>query len=235
MIALVSSTLVPPPVECCDGARSVFTPAERLAQTRATVDSLLALGFSRVVVADNSPGWDPAIEPALAPAEVWRIGVPVFRNKGLSELYLLQAAAGRLPAEEPVVKVSGRYSLSRDLLAELGDADLAVKSDGFGERHGAMSTRAYACRSVELYRRLLDRTLNEAYAHPARIVGPRSFVRIVRASLFPEKDGFTYNDPPHSIERVVVRAIKRMGLRVRFVSPLGVTGILAGSGQTVSE
>lgn len=235
MIALISSTLCPPVTDCCDGPRSVFTHAERLAQTRLTVASLVALGFKRIVIADNSTEWNSDIETALAPAEILRITVPSFRNKGLSELYLLLAAASRLPDDAPVVKISGRYSLDRNPLANLGEADIALKSDGFTERNGAMSTRAYGCRTVATFRRLLECTLNEAYAYPTRIVGPRSLLRILRASVFPHRDTFPYNDPPHSIERVMVRAIKRLRLRVHCVTPLGISGVLAGSGQTVSE
>lgn len=235
MIALISSTLRPPIVHCYDGARSTFSHAERLEQTRATVASLVALGFKRIIVADNSPDWSPEIEPALAPAEVWRITTPEFRNKGLSELFLLRTAAARLPSDQPIIKVSGRYTLSRNPLVEIGDADVSVKSDGFERRAGAISTRSYGCRDVATFQRLVERTITEIFAYPTRIVGPRSLVRLVRNSLSPRADTFPYNDPPHSIEIIIVRAIKQLGLRVHFVSPLGVHGILAGTGARVEE
>ncbi|CAM2956179.1 hypothetical protein [Rariglobus hedericola] len=235
MIALISSTLYPSASHSYDGARSRFSNLERLEHTKGTVASLVALGFKRIVIADNSLDWHPATEASLAPAEVWRIPTPEFRNRGLSELFLLRAAAARLPANEPVIKVSGRYLLSRNPLTYIGDADVAVKGDSFTKRNGAMSTRAYGCRDVATFQRLLTFSITEIFAYPARIVGPGSLLRIIRASLWPAKDTFSYDDPPHSIELVMARSIKLMKLKVHFLSPLGVRGILAGSGETIDE
>ena len=235
MIALVSSTLRPPAADCYDGERSRFSPAERLEQTRATVGSLAALGFRRIVVADNSPEWDPAAAAALAPAELWRIATPAFRNKGLAELHLLRAAAARLPSGAPVLKVSGRYLLTRNPLTEIGDAEVAVKSADFARRRGAMSTRAYACRDIATLQRLVARAIDEAFAYPTRIVGPRSLWRLVCASLAPQRDTFPYADPPHSVEFILARTIKLLRLRVHFVATLGIHGTMAATGEHVDE
>jgi len=235
MLALVSSTLRPAAAEGYDGARSRFSTAERLEQTRGTVGSLAALGFRRIVVADNSDEWDAAAETALAPAEVWRIATPEFRNKGLAELFLLRSAAARLPPGDPVLKVSGRYLLVRNPLSELGDSDVALKGADFGRRRGAMSTRAYACRDVATLQRLIARAIDEAFAYPTRIVGPRSFWRLLCATLAPQRDTYPYADPPHSIEFTLARTIKLLRLRVHFVETLGVHGTMAGTGEHIDE
>lgn len=235
MIALVSSTISPPAADCYDGARSLFSPAERLEQTRGTVGSLAALGFRRIVIADNGVPPDEAARAALAPAEVRFVATPQFRNKGLSELFLLRNAAADLPADEPVVKLSGRYLLTRNLLDELGDADIAVRSANFSNRRGAISSRAYACRDVATFRRLVGRAIEETFAYPTRIVGPGSFWRILRGSLRPAQDTFPYGDPPHSVEFILARTIKLLGLRVKLLPQLGVRGTMAGTGETIDE
>lgn len=235
MLALVSSTITPPASECYDGARSRFSPAERLEQTRASVGSLAALGFRRIVIADNGVPLDDSARLALLPATVLHFPTTQFRNKGLSELFLLRDAAATLPADAPILKLSGRYLLTRNPLDELGSADLVARSDAYSSKRGAISSRAYACRDVATFRRLIARTLDEAFAYPHRIVGPRSLWTRLCAHLAPGRDTFPYADPPHSIEFLLARAAKLLRLRVGIIPQLGVRGTMAGTGEVIDE
>lgn len=235
MIALISSTITPPASDCYDGARSRFTPTERLEQTRASVGSLAALGFRQIVIADNGVPLDEAARAALQPAIVRHIPTTQFRNKGLSELFLLRDAAASIPGDLPLVKLSGRYLLTKNPLESLGSADFVVRSENFSARRGAISSRAYACRDAATFRRLIARTLDEAFAYSHRIVGPGSLWRRLQITLNPRSDTFPYADPPHSIEFLLARAAKLLRLRVAVVRQLGVRGTMAGTGEVIDE
>jgi len=232
MIAVVSSTLFPGQSPLYGGTRSHFTDAQRLEQTRATVASLVDAGYRHVFVADNSPDRWPVDEGTLHPATVQRFRHQhQFRNKGISELFLLRSVVEHLPADVPIVKLSGRYRIASAVDLKPGDADVSVKWDS----HGGISTRCYAVRNREVYARFLDDTLNEVYGHQARVRGPRSLVDVVRRSLWPAQDRTCYFDPNESIERAAGRALNRRGYVVRAVDELGIEGEIAVSSDHIRE
>ena len=232
MIAVVSSTVFPTARSTYGvqgGQRSFASPAERLAQTRGTVDSLVRLGVRRIIVADNSgPAWDPAATAPLGPAEVHLVDHHQFANKGISELYLLLAAVPLLTSGEPVMKISGRYSLDRAGLPELDGADILGRFDGSGARSEMFSTRCYVARDAAVFETFVRRTLREVYAWGARVSGARSLLRIVKNSVAPERDDFPYDDPSVSIERASAVVLRRHRYHMRRVETLGIRGHVAG-------
>lgn len=236
MIALVSSTVFPPTQPGHDGPRTWLTDDERLEQTRRTVRSLVDVGARDIVIADNSGArWRPGTEADLHPARVLLVDTPQFRNKGISEMHMLRRVLEELPESEPVLKVSGRYRVTRDLCEVLGDHDVAARIHHHG-RNWSMSTRCYAVRDRATYARLLDDAFREQYAWAARIVGPRSLLRIIRSSVRPSADRFPYDDPPGSIEGAWGRALQLGGYRVRAVDEIGVEGYAGGlAGAFVRE
>jgi hypothetical protein len=236
MIALVSSTVFPPREPIYDGPRSWLSGDARLQQTCETVRSLHALGAREIVVADNSgDGWRSGAEVELLPARVLRLATPQFRNKGISELHLLRAALPSLGDDEPILKISGRYTLSRDLCAQLDDHDVLGRIYRQG-RQWSLSTRCYLVRDRETFAMLIDEAFRELYATPARIVGPRSLLRIVHNSLRPPRDEYPYDDPPVSIERAFGEVLRRRRFRFRSVERLGVEGVLGlQRGTYISE
>ena len=226
MIALVSSTIFPPDLEVHGGTRTWLTGEQRLQQTRATVASLVAVGAREIVVADNSAErWLAGSEADLWPARVLRLSTPQFRNKGISELFLLRSALPVLPDGEPILKLSGRYRLTRDPSQELSGEDVVGRVER-RRRQWLLSTRCYAVRDRATYARLLDLGLRELYAQATRIVGPRSLLRIIRNSLQPDGDEYPYDDPPVSIESVFGVLMRRGRFRFRALERLGVEGVL---------
>jgi hypothetical protein len=225
MIGIISSTIYPPALPTYDGQRSCIPPALRLEQTRKTIESLSQQGISEIYLADNSGElWEESASQFLKPAKVAIFKQHQYRNKGISELYLLLNMLEQIPVSLPILKISGRYSLSKNLSHELGDADLAVKIYRHRFSKHAMSTRCYLVKNKEVYATFLKRTLQQVYAYPSRIVGPRSLVRIVRNSFFPGKDNYPYDDPSISIEGAAASVLKIYNYKFNNIEDLGVEG-----------
>ncbi|HTB79812.1 MAG TPA: hypothetical protein VK717_02875 [Opitutaceae bacterium] len=226
MIAIVSSTVAPSPLPSHDGVRTTFTPEQRLEHTCGTVASLVELGVKEIFIVDNSAGgWLRGREAALAPARVLHFDHPPIRNKGIGEMWLLLGALPALPDSVPILKISGRYRVGRGTGLALGEADVAAKIYTQGKRR-EISTRCYLLRNRTVAARLWERTLDEIYAPQTRIVGPRSFWRMLQNSLHPERDAFRHGDPPGSVEAAAYNAIQYLGLRLQPVEHLAVAGIL---------
>lgn len=233
MIALVSSTIFPGDAPVYAASRSLFSPEERLVQTRRTIESLQAHGFSDIYLADNSgTNWMAGTEDRLAPARVFNFSHHQFQNRGISELYLLLEMLDALPDDRPILKVSGRYALKNNVAHELGSADVAAK---WMTDNRTISTRCYMVKNRRLYRRFLEDTLNELYGHAARIVGPRSLIRILKNSLSPATDASAYFDPTTSIEGAAAAALSRQHYSVVRLTDLGLEGEIATSRDRICE
>lgn len=227
MIAVVSSTIAPSALPSHDGARTTFSPEERLGHTRDTVASLRAAGINDIIIADNSAGgWRENWTRSLEPARVLHFDHHPFRNKGIGEIWLLRAALEQLPAGTPVMKISGRYRIGpKSPLLAPPKADVVARVYQHGGRR-EISTRCYVLRDRAVAERLWPRTLDEIYAQQFRIVGPRSLLGYFRRLLLPPKDSDRSGDPPASVEIATYDAIKHLGLSLTAVSHLDVEGIL---------
>ena len=236
-VAVISSTIAPSALEHYGGNHSRWSPAERLEQTRASIRSLLDLGIEEIHLADNSgANWRTGTEDALRPAHVQVFSHYQYRNKGLSEIQLLLAALPRLPTDRPIVKLSGRYRLSRRLDQELGDADFVTReASGLRLLRCHMDTVAYTVRDVSVLERFLRETRRDVFGFPARVVGPGSLLRIVRNSLFPRQDSYPYDDPVGDIEHAAWRAKRKCGYRTHALASLGVEGFGGQAGVPVSR
>jgi hypothetical protein len=234
LIAVISSTIFPGDAPTNGGAsRSVYTADERLHQTCLTVSSLRAIGLTEIHLADNSGNnWVEGTERRLGPATVHRFAHYQFHNKGIAELYLLLEMLDRLPADSPILKISGRYALRRNITDQLGNADVAAKWYG-GNR--TISTRCYMVQNTRVYRSFLEDTLNEVYGDAARFRGPRSLMRIVRNSIFASADANPYFDPPVSIECAAARALLRKKYTINRMTDLALEGEIAITGDEIRE
>ncbi len=232
-VAILSSAIAPQSSEHYGREPLRYDPDARLEQTRSSIQSLLALGIEEIYLADNSgSNWRVDMERALHPARVQVFHQHPYRNKGISEVYLLLAALPGLPPGRPIIKLSGRYQLTRRLDESLGENDLVAReSRGVGLPHCYLSTIAYAVRDSTIYERLLRETRRDMFGFPSRIVGPRSLVRVLRNSVFPDRDTYPYDDPQVSIEHATWRAARKCGYRLHSVESLGVAGITGQTGE----
>jgi hypothetical protein len=233
MIAIVSSTVAPSPLPDHAGARTTLSPEVRLEQTRGTVASLVALGAREIIIADNSPGeWLRDRSSVLSPARVISMVQPPIRNKGIGELWLLLGALEALAENEPILKISGRYRVGPATQLVLRETDDVVAKVYHPGGSAEISTRCYLMRDKAVASALWARSLDELYAQPSRIVGPRSLIRIIGNSIRPSRDDFRYSDPgTSSVERAALRAIRHLSLRLRPVDNLDVEGIMGGPGN----
>jgi len=230
LIAIISSTIFPPDDSIHDGQRTLTDADNRLAQTQRTVHSLLSTGIKRIYIADNSGRlWKQEAAAALEPAILLIYEQHQFKNRGVSELYLLLKALNELPSGIPILKISGRYQLKKTFAGELGEADFVVKYYRKGRHKPSISTRCYLVKDKDTYQTFLQRTLRELYGYPSRVVGQRSLLRIVRNSLFPARDVYPYDDPTLSIEGVASRVLQIFNYRVNEVPFLGVSGYVRGN------
>ena len=223
MIALISSTIYPP--DAPPGGRlACVAPEGRLQQTRGTVASLAALGFTEIYLADNSAErWRGPGEAYFAPARLLRLDTPELDNIGIAEAHLVRRALREVPEDRPILKISGRYLLTRRPDETLGGADIMARLYRHG-RWQEMSTRCYAVRSKALHDAFLRQVLREIYSVPTRVAGPRSLARLVRGALLPRTVDYPYEDPPSSIERAAGTVLARRGWKVHAVDYLSVEG-----------
>lgn len=230
MIALITSTIHPPNEPIYGEMRSRFTPETRLAQTQRTVASLITAGITSIVIADNSVREFERDEiERLGRVRLLQYHQFPFKNKGISEAYLVLSAVRELPDEEQILKISGRYEIAGAL--DLGDNDLGVK---FDEDQRGISTRAYMARNRVILEQFLRASLQEMFRFPFRIVGPRSFFRVLRNSVSAH-DSYCYYDPTIGLETAAAEAIKRGDWRVKSFPHLGISGKLATSQDAIAE
>jgi hypothetical protein len=233
---LISSAIFPNTQALYGTSPTLIQPELRLEQTKATIRSLVRLGYKEIYLADNSgPNWIAETEQHLRPAIVFRFDQRQFLNKGISELYLLLAALSQLPGDRPIVKLSGRYTLRRRLDERLGSADCVFKLHHRGGNYNYVSTIAYAVKTKSLFKDLLEQSLREVFAYSARIVGLRSLWRIVKHSIVPGRDDYPHHDPGTSIELAMERVLRMRRYSVSYVDELGVEGMLAQDGRFHSE
>ncbi len=226
MIAIVTSCIRPP--EKVDGQTRNFVPvAEREEQTIRTISRLIDLGISRIILADNSEEYDFSRLRVLFPEklEIASIRQYQFKNKGINELLLLLAVLPRVPADTPILKISGRYYPNTHFVPAMDEnADLKVKAFFLERRTGLISTRAYMVRNKAVYEPFLLDCLNELFVYPYRVVGLKSAWKWLREVLSP---GAT--QPLNtSVEFAAARVIKQRKLRCQQVARMGIQGTIAG-------
>ena len=230
MIAVISSTIYPPSLPTYDGQRTCLSPEERIEQTQKTIESLVNLGISEIYLADNSgENWVLNNDKSLKYVKIHIFSQYQYKKKGISELYLLLNILEYIPSNKPILKISGRYTLNKNIINNIGDADLAGRLYRHSLVNSSMSTRCYLVKNKDIFAIFLKRTLREVYAYPSRIVGPRSFVRILHNSLFPSKDNYPSDDPTGSIEGAAARVLHLFNYKFNNIEPLGIQGFVAGN------
>ena len=229
MIVVVSSTIFPPPNISESDPRSIFNSFERLEQTKETIASLLRCGYESIIIADNSGSrWVSGTEDALLPAKVIVYSQHQFQNKGISETIMLLSVLEQLPDNEPIIKISGRYNLNRNLDEEISGFDIAARIDNhpykFGKRINLMSTRCYIIKNKAIFLSFLNSLIEEIYSYSSRIVGYGSFKRFILNQISAVNSNYSYFDPKLSVEAAGYFVVMKYKYKVNYLSHIGLCG-----------
>jgi len=180
MIALITSTLFPPQGNSPNtNYRNKLSSDQRIEQTFLTIDSLKKVGINEIYLFDNSGvNYISKIQTLFSDVNYITINSIQFENKGLSEIFLIKQGLDYIPAEKPILKISGRYRISKLELKEI-EKDFYCKKDG----EENISTRSYIVRNREVYDQFVTKVIGYMLNYNSRIRGPRSFMRIIKNSL----------------------------------------------------
>jgi len=236
MIALITSTIVPGQGSILGGGqRSLFGHRERYDQTLKTIFSLKAHGINEMFLVDNSDdGLPRAYADGLAGMGVNLLPIRQyqFENRSINEVLMALFALRYLSDGEPVLKISGRYSLNDRFVPPDGfPEDFIVRPYGFKKKNGMISTRCYIARDKRLLEATLKQTLSELYLYNARIVGPRSFIKFLKQALIPS----SFSETTISIEMALCRVLKYNRNKLRFLDSIGLEGAMAGAAGQIDE
>lgn len=230
MNVLISSTIFPQANE--PGlVRSVYSPDERLLQTKQSVEALINLGYANIILCDNSGSrYQAQLENEFPQITVRAFDHFQFDNKGISECYLLLQGISCIDNDEPVIKLSGRYKMNQRLDVDLSDHDIAAKisrhSDRIGAFQSTMVTRCYVARNKTVLYAFLTETLEQIYAYPSRVYGLGSLLRLLR-NQFGWRNDFSYLHSNLSVEAAGMLAIRQLRLRLKELDTLHLQGLAA--------
>lgn len=222
---IVTSTIFPKAVP--SKLVSVFSPEERLSQTIETVESLKKLGYQKIYLFDNSgTGYQSQLENAIQGVIVKTFDHFQFDNKGISEAFLLLAGLQLVSDNNPVMKISGRYSLEAPLAPDFGDFDLAAKFYEHKDRklffRETMATRCYCCKNKVVFEKFIREMLEQIYAYPSRIYGIGSIWRLLTNQR--SKRSYSFLNSNLSVEAASVSAIRALKLSVCRLEAIGLVG-----------
>lgn len=235
MIAIVTSTIFPQPATQNAVYRGTIKGEERLNQTIETISSLTKNGLDKIFLLDNShlPLSEHTIH-LLSPARVLTFNMFQFKNKGLTELYMLLAGLKNIPEDTPIFKISGRYQLNQIIDHSAQGWDFMGKYD---KETKTISTRAYYFKNKAIFEKVLLLALNYIYAYQHRIVGPKSLLKILRNAFRPDLNKLFY-ESSISIERGMGEAIDNLKLNIVNIDQLNVSGVSANPtdhGKIINE
>lgn len=235
MIAIVTSTIFPQPATATAVYRGTIKGEERLKQTIETISSLAKNGFDKIFVFDNSHvQLDQQTIALLSPATVLTFNMFQFKNKGLTELYMLLAGLKSIADDVPIFKISGRYQLNQIAAQGDGNWDFMGK---YSKATKTISTRAYYFKDKSIYEKVLLLALNYIYAYQHKVVGPKSLWKVLKNAINPDLDKLYY-ESSISIERGMGEAINNLNLNVVTLDQLNIAGVSANptdQGKIINE
>jgi hypothetical protein len=204
MIALITSTIIP------TNAFSLYDPAERLTQTKFTIEKLLNAGFRDIFLFDNSQKNINKEELVKTYEHIKIFCSPqyTFRNKGLNEALLILNNIHHLPANVPIFKISGRYyptsSFSKDIYDNYKENDFVGVGYNFKNRIADFSTKAYFVKNAEVLTSTLVKAVEDMVSYSKGIHGIKSGFNAIK-EIFKPNPGTQYQ---LSIEQSFARILK---------------------------
>lgn len=230
MIALITSTLIPN-----TNSYSYFTNETRIEQTKKTLISLQKLNFESIFILDNS-----TIKTDLAMLTNEFIDVSKikfyhnyqysFKNKGLNEALLILNNLAKLPKNQSVFKISGRYYPTDSFkiidFTDFSRVSFIGKGYDFEQRNGTISTRAYAIKDTQVLEEMLTLSIEDMLSYSSKIVGFKSLYAAVK-NCYKKKIGCDFQI---SIEHSFARILKKK-YKSKQIDSLNIEGFIAGENK----
>lgn len=225
MIALITSTIVPE-------TYSFFSIEERYQQTIDTIGNLAKVGFENIYLVDNSVSEiDYERLNSSVAINIQLIHSPQynFTNKGLNEALLILNNLSKLPDDQPIFKISGRYLPTEEfnitnLLAELRDKEILGVGNISKNSNSYFNTRAYLVASKKTLASILELAVEEMIAYGNGIHGFSGWLNLFKKAL-KLQIGTPFQI---SIESAFAN-ILRAKTNYKLVEKINIEGFVAGS------
>lgn len=223
MIALITSTICPPPPTINTLYRSTIEPHQRLNETIQTIESLRMNGINNIFLFDNSgPFWLNEFDDKIKNCILIKINFCQFENKGLSELLLIKSAIPYLPENLPILKISGRYQLINTSMFEyISKYDIVCK-----QYKNCISTRAYLVKNKNVLDGMISASLNSMLNYNSSIKGILSLFSIIRNTVWPYRK---YKFHITVMLEVIMYKIITKNFTIKNLDSIGIKGRIAGS------
>lgn len=224
MIAVITSCINPK--DEITFTKSYFSLEEREAQTLKTINELSKIGFSQIILADNSYKYDfSKLQLQNKNLKIIHFQQYQFENKSINEILILLSTLAHIPAATKIFKISGRYFPTDNFRAHLDDnIDFKVKGFDFDSNRPVISTRGYFVKNKVIYEQFLLSCLNEIYSYPYRVVGFRSFWIFLIDFVKPKLRTMSYI----SVEFAAARVLKKGSFKYQLTDILHIEGQIAG-------
>lgn len=225
MIALITSTIIPE-------AYSFFGIDDRYQQTIATINNLKNVGFIEIYLVDNSTStidMDRIKSNSYNGVKIIQSPQYTFENKGINEALLILNNLHHLPNNQPIFKISGRYSPTAQfsiskLLEELGSNEiLGLGYIGTGKKVH-FNTRAYLIENKKSLAQILVLAIEEMIGFSRGISGLNGLLGLLK-TVFKPQIGSPFQI---SIENSFARILKARK-KYKLVSKINIEGHIAGS------
>jgi len=227
MIAIISSTLIPE-------AFSYFTNQERLEQTIDTINKLSENGFKQIFLFDNSVkeiNMDWIKSTTNGEINIFHTRQYGFENKGLNEALLILNNLHRIPENEQIFKISGRYYPNgkfsiADLTEKIMDKEILGYCTNIDASFPFFSTRAYFVKNKKVLESILKLAVEEMIAYGRSCNTIRNVLGLVQ-SIFYKK---TVVGTPFtlSLEQCFGRVVK-FKKNYQLTNKMNIEGFVAGS------
>ncbi|SDG42170.1 hypothetical protein SAMN05421827_106164 [Pedobacter terrae] len=225
MIALITSTIIPE-------AYSFFNIEERYQQTIDTINNLKRVGFEDIYLIDNSVDvidTDRIKLNSFHKLNIIHTPQYNFRNKGLNEALLILNHLSHLPDNQPVFKISGRYSPTEHfnraiLLSALAEKEILGVGNIKKSINSYFNTRAYLVNNKRTLEAILVSAVEEMIAYGRGINGYKGLIKLLK-TMFRPQVGTPFQI---SIESALANILSAK-TNYKLVEKINIEGFVAGA------
>lgn len=225
MIALITSTIIPE-------AYSFFSIDDRYLQTINTINNLKNVGFREIYLIDNSIYTiddDRLKSSSVNDIKIIHCPQYTFNNKGVNEALLILNNIHHLPDNEPIFKISGRYSPTNQfnipkLLEDLGSEEILGVGFIGNSKKAHFNTRAYLVENKRSLEGILILAVEEMIGFSRGINGFYGWLNLLK-TVFKPQIGSPFQI---SIEKSFAGILKARN-RYKLVNKINIKGYIAGS------